>query len=158
MTQKVSFAHSYGYFCCYLEMQRYFLTLSLDEGSEAAALEIIYRALWGARNSFRQLTEEEKYSVYGLPLYLRTVFRLYVSNVCDLRLKWDQAKRDKENLNRKLQNEIKERAKDKKQIKQMEDKIRNLQVRLKGLETSETFMIGRIIMWLPRKLKSLLKI
>ena len=155
MTKRVSFANAYGYFCCFLEMERCLTRLNLDDTCKGAALEIMYRVLWGARNSFKQLSAEEKNTIYGLPLHERMLFRLYVSNVCDLKENWEQAKRDKENLNRRLQNEIEA----KKSLEaNMEAKVKKLEERITGLETSETFMVGKVIMWLPRKIKGFLKI
>ena len=98
MTRTVTFAHTYGYFRCYLEMYQFFRNIALSEDCQEAALEILSRVLWGARNNYKKLDIEERNTIYGLPLHERTLFRLYVSNVCELKENWERVKRDKENL------------------------------------------------------------
>ena len=151
MTRKVTFAHVYGYFRCYLEMQMFYERLSIDETYINSALKILYSMLQSARNRYYELSEEEQYSVLGLPQYEQMMFSAYIVDIYQMRKQRDRIRSEKENVNRRLQNEVKAR-------KRAENTAEKLEIRIKGLETSETFRVGKVIMWLPRKIKSVLEI
>lgn len=134
MTSNLSFAHVYGYFCCYLKMSEYLQNIEHDEDSEAA-LEISYRALSNARNVFSKLRADERFSYWGLKLYERTLFRAYVLDIDSVkrnlyvtRMKLQKTYDEKSEINRKLQITYKEKAERGIEIKELKETIKLLKL------------------------------
>lgn len=158
VTQRISFSHVYGYFCCFKEMQKYLEDqCTLSEDFESTAFDIVGRVLMNARDNFLKLDDAEKYTVYGLPVGQRSLFKFYISDYANMKNSWNisQSKlrktyAEKSEINRKLQITYKEKA-------ERGIKIKALEQRVNYLEHSTTYKIGRIITWIPLRILSILK-
>ena len=158
VTQRISFSHVYGYFCCFKEMQKYLEDqCTLSEDFESTAFDIVGRVLMNARDNFLKLDDAEKYTVYGLPVGQRSLFKFYISDYANMKNSWNisQSKlrktyAEKSEINRKLQITYKEKA-------ERGIKIKTLEQRVNYLEHSTTYKIGRIITWIPLRILSILK-
>lgn len=149
MTTKTTFAHAYGYFLCYLEMLKFYESLPVERNNEMSVLELLHRIMHSAQNSFGNVEQEEQMAVMGLSKKMQMLFRLYVAEIgClkkslvstreNLKKTWDE----KSEINRKLQITYKEKAERGKKIKE--------------LEHSTTYKVGKIIMWLPCRIKRII--
>lgn len=135
MTSAVSFANVYGYFRCFMEMEKFYREKYLDTYN-IEALGLLLEIINSARNKYAKLSAVEKYSVDGMPPYLRTLFDVYVVSY---------------NKISDLQERI--RILEQRDIKRLKNQIQTLEKRVKELETSTTFKVGHIILWIPKKIK-----
>lgn len=110
MTSKVTFTHVYGYFICFIEMNRFIEGRRFSDGVRDAVNVLSYRLLHNARNKYMELEEAEKYSFWGIEAAWQNLFVLYVVEAAEAIEKWKEFRRllritkeEKEELNRKLQ-------------------------------------------------------
>jgi uncharacterized coiled-coil DUF342 family protein len=117
MTVDKTFAHAYGYFYCYIQMNDFFNKCDLKEENKKAAIELLQKVLNNARTDYFALPEDEKQAVWGLPAYERTLFELYISDmdkvqadVKNIKEKLQQTYAEKSEINRKLQQTYAEKS------------------------------------------------
>ena len=78
MTQKTSFEHVYGYFKCFLEMDKFIGEIKLSDEEKISAIAIQRSLLRNARDKYLQLSFEERESIRGLELREKMQFELYI--------------------------------------------------------------------------------
>lgn len=139
MTVKVSFAHVYGYFRCYLEMYDFYRENTFHVDCEEEILEVLYRVLYNVRKGYSNLEDDEKYAIKALPLLEQKLFKWYVSDFCDLNQKLNMNNaRDRKNGTLK---------------NYYGNSVERLQKRLYDVENSTTYKVGKFIMKVPCTLK-----
>ncbi|MDO5539784.1 MAG: glycosyltransferase [Eubacteriales bacterium] len=117
MTAQVSFAHVYGYFISFLQMNKFAERCLFTEAVGDAVNTLIYRVLHNARNKYMDLSLSEKCSFWGMEPYLQLLFNLYVVEPSDSIQRWkdyrqllQQTYAEKSELNRKLQTAYAEKS------------------------------------------------
>ena len=133
MTKPQTFKNVLGYFHSYLEMDDALRKAKLNEEETAAAGSLTSSMLRLARSIYQKLSEEEQYFYLALPDYERALFDTYIA---EEEKKILQLRRERDGLK-------KGKSADQKKIKQ--------------LETSHAYRIGRVVTWPVRKSKELKK-
>ena len=133
MTKPQTFKNVLGYFCSYLEMDDALRKAELNEEETAAAGSLTSSMLRLARSIYQKLSEEERHFYLVLPDYERALFETYIA---EEEKKILQLRRERDSLK-------KGKSADQKKIKQ--------------LETSHAYRIGRVVTWPVRKSKELKK-
>jgi hypothetical protein len=166
MTKQVNFAHTYGYFCSYIDMLHFLEAneMKFPEEIMQQAYAVLRGVLDNAKNRFHELSDAEKYAAEGLRGGEKILFRLYVQSEertfaamkkaygekSELHAKLQRTYAEKSEINRKLQityGEKFERGLEIKRLKQENARIRQ----------SESYRLARIIGYPVRVLRRILK-
>ena len=130
MTTRTTFEHSYGLFSCYIYMVLFLNDKFINELCLESVLELQKNVLGEARNGFLKLSREEQFAVEGLELKEKNLFKLYIVDWCAQ--KWS-ADCIKQNIDQEIQKAI------------------------ENVKNTITFKIGKSIMFLPGKIKRIIK-
>lgn len=168
MTTPIAFKNVYGPFVCFLEMQKLLAGLSLADENYKAAFEIAVILLRVGARRYQALAVSEKQLASTLPIQEQLLFRFYVE---DHYLKI----RELEEKNRSLQESAKRKATDYNSIRKKHGEESNKlsqslstevkkheacrarlsakEKELSAIKNGYSFRIGRIITFVPRKLR-----
>ncbi len=133
MTKPQTFKNVLGYFFSYLDMEETARRADLDEEESAAAGSLVSSMLRLGRSIYRKLSEEEKRFDLALPDLDRAAFQALIA---DEENRIARLERERDGLKKGM-------SADQKKIKQ--------------LETSHAYRIGRVVTWPVRKSKELKK-
>lgn len=164
MTAGTSFAHSYGYFRCFLNMLSFVSQQDFPEEITSVLHGTLKGVLDHAKSRYNELPEEEKYAYLGLEGMEQTLFRLLVEEEAAAHAGMKRAYREKSEINQILQKTYAEKSEinRKLQITYKEKYDRGLEIKrfqreLEEIKNSETYRLARVIGFPVRVIRKIIR-
>jgi len=129
LTKGSSIFDVYEVFFCYMEMQKLYQKEALQHSQDDVSADRLYRMLSYIKNAYMQLPFSERQLSQVFPQGEKGFFRWYVTEECNSILGKRQTERN---------------------MKKINDRVRELQ-------NSKDYRLGRILLRVPRKMKRVLK-
>ena len=157
MTSNKSFANVYGYFYCVLEILEFLKTKTIYNENVELSKNILNKLIRSSNKIYNELHIKEKETKYLLSGYEQILFDNLIINY-DIKNRYDDSKHDIKtqkalNVN-KMNNEY---VKEKTDLNEIKKELIRTKKQLEDIKAGYSFRIGRIITFIPRKIKGGIK-
>lgn len=176
MTENISFANTYGYFRCYLEMLDFVENNAFEKRYESVISSMLITACDNVRSTYKKMGTEDKLTYLALDGSERALFQSIIvdymeenNSLCKERAKVRNKERELQKLEKLLSSTVDKNILEKqlknssltgssleKENAALKKQLANQIAKYTAMENSVSFKIGRILTCVPRAIRNIL--